>query len=175
MTEAAFGDGPRQVFIRRQHDADIDLECLGAADLFELQFLQHAEQFHLHRRAGGADFVEEDRAAIGLQELAHLFAGRAGEGAGDVAEQLAFEQCFRKGAARHFDERPLGAAAAAMNRPGDHALASTAFAGDEHGGPRIGDAADHLEHFQHPRVAADDVVHAVVAIELGAEVVVFLA
>ncbi len=44
----------------------------------------------------------------------------------------------------------------------------------EHGGPRVGDAADHFEDFEHPRVAADDVVHAVAAIELGAEVVVFL-
>ena len=143
--------------------------------MLELQLLQHAEQFHLHRGAGGADFVEEDRAAVGLEELAHLFAGRAGEGAGDVAEQFAFEQCFRKGAAGDFDERTLGPAAAAVDRPGDHAFAGAAFAGDQHGGPRVGDAADHLEDFEHPRVAADDVVHAVSAIELGAEVVVFLA
>ena len=92
LAEAAFGDGPRQVFVRGQHDADVDLERLGAADLLELQLLQHAEQLHLHGRAGGADFVEEDRAAVGLQELAHLFAGGAGERAGDVAEQFAFQQ-----------------------------------------------------------------------------------
>ena len=45
-------------------------------------------------------------------------------------------------------------------------FARAALAGDQHGGPRIGHAADHLETFKHPRVAADDVVHSVAAIEL---------
>ncbi len=77
-------------------------------------------------------------------------------------------------AAGDFDERPLGAAAAAVDGPGDHALAGAAFAGDQDGRPRVGHAGDHLEYFEHPRVAADDVVHAVTAIELRAQVVVLL-
>ena len=60
-----------------------------------------------------------------------------------------------------------------MDRPRDHALARAAFAGDKHRRPRVGHAGDHLEHLQHPRVAADDVVHPVAAVELLAEVVVF--
>ena len=107
LAEAAFGDRFGQVFVRGQDHADVDFERLRAADRLELQLLQHAEQLHLHRRAGGADFVEEDRAAVGLQELAHLVAGRAGERAGDVAEQLAFEQVLGQGAAGDFDERPF--------------------------------------------------------------------
>ena len=174
LAEAAFGNRLRQLFVRRQDHADIDLERLGAADLLELQLLQHAEQLHLHRRAGGADFVEEDRAAVGLQELAHLVAGRAGEGAGDVAEQFAFQQRFGKGTAGHFDERSFRPAAAAMDRAGDHRLARAALAGHQHRGPGVGHAADHLEDLQHARIAADDVVHADAAIELGLEILVFV-
>ncbi len=76
-------------------------------------------------------------------------------------------------AAGDFDERPFSAAAAAVDRPGDHALAGAAFAGDQHGGPRVGHAVDHVEHLQHPRVVADDVVHAEAPVELRREVVVF--
>ena len=79
---------------------------LGAADLLEFQVLQHAEQLDLHGGAGRGDLVEEDRAAVGLHELAHLVAGGAGERPGHVAEQLAFQQRFRQCAAGDLDERP---------------------------------------------------------------------
>ena len=62
-----------------------------------------------------------------------------------------------------------------MDGAGDHAFARAAFASHEHRGPRVGDTADHFKYFEHPGVAADNVVHAVSAIELGAEVVVFLS
>ena len=50
------------------------MECFVAADLFEFDFLQHAEQFDLHSGAGGTDFVEKNRPAVGLYELAEFVA-----------------------------------------------------------------------------------------------------
>ena len=80
------------------------------------------------------------------RNLPILSCGGAGERAGDVAEQLAFQQRFRQGAAGDFDERLVAAAAAAMDRAGDQRFAGAAFAGDQHGGPGVGDAVDHVEH-----------------------------
>ena len=115
------------------------------------------------------DFVEEDRAAVGLHELAHLVAGGAGEGAGHVAEQLAFQQRFGQRPAGHFDEGLVAARAAAVDGPRDHRLARAALAGDQHGGPGVGDAVDDVVDLQHAVVVADDVFHAEAEVELGLE------
>ena len=65
---------------------------LVAANRLELAVLQDTQQFDLQVRGGGSDLIEEDRAAVGLHELAHLVVSRTREGTGDVAEQFAFEQ-----------------------------------------------------------------------------------
>ena len=49
--------------------------ALVAAELGELAVLQHVQQLGLQRRLHLADFVEHQRAAVGLLELAD--AGRA--------------------------------------------------------------------------------------------------
>ena len=72
------------------------LNVFVAANLLELEVLQDPQQLDLHAGTGGGDFIEEDRAAVGLHELAHLLADRAGERAGHVAEQFAFQQRFRQ-------------------------------------------------------------------------------
>ena len=143
-----------------------------AADRLEFQFLQHAQQLHLHGRAGGADFVQENRAAVGQLELADLVAGGAGERTGHVAEQFAFQQCFRQRPAGHFDKRLVAPGAVAMNRPGDQRLAGAAFAGDQHGGLGVGHAFDHVEHAPHPVIVADDVLDAEPQIELRLQILV---
>ncbi len=79
LAEAALGHRLRQVVVRGENDARIDAMRLIPADGFELELLQHAQQLHLQARAGGADFVEKNRAAIGLQEFSDLVAGCAGE------------------------------------------------------------------------------------------------
>ena len=168
------GHGLGQVLVGGQDHPRIDVEGLGAADLLELEVLQHAEQLDLHAGAGGADFVEEDRAAVGLHELAQLVADGAGEGPGHVAEQLAFQQRFGQRPAGDFDERLVAAAAAAMDGPGDQRLARAALAGDQHGGLGVGDRVDHVEDPQHAVVVADDVLHAEPQVELGLQRLVFL-
>ena len=120
----------------------------------------------------GADLVEEDRALVGLRELADLVADRAGERAGRVAEQLAFQQRLGHRPAGDFDERLLAAAAAAMNGPGQQRLARAAFAGDQHGRLRVGDAIDHVEHALHAVIVADDVLQAEPQVELRFELLV---
>ena len=93
-----------------------------------------------------ADFVEEDRAAVGLHELADLVARGAGEGAGDVAEQLAFQQILGQGAAGDFDERLrrrrlrrwIARAIMLLPVPLSPVTSTVAL--------RVGHAVDHVEH-----------------------------
>ena len=81
-----------KVFVGGQDHAGVDRMRSRSADRLELHVLQHAEELHLHGWRRRGDLVEEDRAAVGLKELAVAVAGGAGEGAGNVAEELAFEQ-----------------------------------------------------------------------------------
>jgi hypothetical protein len=57
----------------------------------ELAGLQGAQQLGLAGQGQFADLVQEQRAPVGELEQPHLVLDRAGEGAADVAEQLAGE------------------------------------------------------------------------------------
>src|SRR5690606_14664964 len=98
-----------------------------------------------------------------------LITRRPGKRTGNVAKQFAFEQVLGQRTASDFDERALRTATAAVNRPGNHALTSTALAGNQYRGASVGDAFDHFVHTQHPRVVTHDVAHAVVLVEFGLE------
>ena len=111
------------------------------------------QQLHLQRQGDVGHLVEEDRAAVGLfqQSLAGLVG--AGERAADVAEQLALGQ---RGAERgdvDGHERPVRAAAVAMDRPGDQFLAGAALAAEVDAGVGGGDQGDALEDLLHGRRA----------------------
>ena len=70
-------------------DADVDGNFAGAADGTHGAFLQNAQQLDLHRHGHLADFVQKDGALVGdFEESAAILVG-SGEGAFDVAEELA--------------------------------------------------------------------------------------
>ena len=91
-----------------------------------------AQDFGLGPEAHVADFVEEERAAVGLLELADLALMGAGEAAFAVAEEFALDQVFGDGGAVDFDEGLGGAGAHGMDGVRDEFLAGAAFAVDEH-------------------------------------------
>ena len=66
-----------------------------AADRIDLAVLHGAQQLDLHLERQVADLVEEQRAAMRLDELAGVLFGGAGEGALLVAEQDALDQIVR--------------------------------------------------------------------------------
>jgi hypothetical protein len=70
----------------------------------DLAFLQGPQQLDLEGRRGVADFVEEQRAAVGLLEKADAIFMGAGECALLVAEELGFEQRVGQGTAVFDDE-----------------------------------------------------------------------
>src|SRR5437879_2311342 len=92
VAEAAGVDLVFEELIGGGDDAGIDADGPAFADALELVFLQDAEELDLQLGAHAGDFVEEDGSAMGGLEAAGLVVDGAGEGALDVAEQLAFQQ-----------------------------------------------------------------------------------
>ena len=115
-----------------QH-ADIDPHRSLAAHRTDLALLQRAQQFHLCQQRNLGDFIEKERAAVGLAEEALLVGDRAGEGAAPVSEQLAFDQRVGNGATVDGDERPLPAHRRVVDQSRHQLLAGAAFPGDENG------------------------------------------
>src|SRR6185503_4274614 len=107
LAEPAAVDLDAEVAVRRGDDPDVDLDRLGAADPADFLALEHAQQLRLHVERQLADLVEEHRAAVRALERARVRAGRAGERAALVAEQLALDQVRWDRAAVEDDERPL--------------------------------------------------------------------
>ncbi len=103
--------------------------------------MQHAQQLGLHRQRQLADFVQQQRAAVGQLELAAALAQRAGERAAHVPEQLAFDQVLRQGGAVERNQRLLGTVRAGMDGLRDQFLADAGLAADQHrqvrGGHRV--------------------------------------
>ena len=81
-----------------------------AADAVDLALLDGAQQLGLQADVHLADLVEQQRAAVGLLELADAPGDGAGEGALLVAEQLGFQQGLGDGGAVDGDEAGLARA-----------------------------------------------------------------
>ena len=82
--------------------------------------------------------------------------GRSGEGAADVAEDLALHQVARDRAAVDRDERPAGRSGMLMDGLGADFLAGAALAGDEDRRARGRHAPDLLVDGAHCRRSADE-------------------
>ena len=96
LAERAAGDLLLEVLVGGGDDPHVHLDDAVAAEPLELLLLQHAQHLGLRLQAHVADLVEEDRALVGLLELADLPIGGAGERALLVAEQLRLDQLVRE-------------------------------------------------------------------------------
>jgi hypothetical protein len=89
-----------------RHDAQIDAELGRAADRPQRLLLEHPQELALQRGWEVTDFVEEQRAPGRRCDQPVATAGRAGERAADVTEQLALEARFRQTCTVDRHERP---------------------------------------------------------------------
>ena len=105
---------------------------LVAAHRREALLVERAQNFGLRLQAHVADFIQEQRAAVGLLELAFLVGGGAGKRAFAMAEQLALDQVFRNGGAVHLDEHLVLAQAVRVDGVGHQFFAGARFAIDQH-------------------------------------------
>jgi hypothetical protein len=167
FAKALFEHRLLEVLVRGGDDADAGAHRLLAAQPLERTFLHQPQQLGLGRESQRADFVEEDRAAIALLELAAPLLRGAEKGAALVAEQLAFQQRLRDRSAVHRQERALGPLAVLVHGARDQFLAGAALADQQDVGVAGGDAADELADLLHRGAAADDAVGAPILDRFG--------
>ncbi|OIQ81875.1 hypothetical protein GALL_363420 [mine drainage metagenome] len=103
-----------QVLVGGGDDADMRLDRVVATHAIEVSIGQHAQQPGLQLVRHIADFVEKQRAALGLLEAPAPGRLRAGEGAALMAEQFALQQVSRNGCGVDGDERTVRARAVAV-------------------------------------------------------------
>src|SRR5262245_26125409 len=103
-----------------------------AADAFDGEVLDRAQQLGLGRQREVGDLVEKQGAAVGMLELAAA-AADAGRGPFLDAEQFGFEEGFNQGGAIDRDERPLPPATEVVDLPSDQLFADPAFPFQEYG------------------------------------------
>ena len=131
FAEVAAGDLLFEVFVGGGDDADVDVRGCGGADGVEALLVESAEDFGLGLEAHVADFVEEERAAVGAFEGAALFGGlvgAAGAGAVAIAEELGLDEVFGDGGAVELDEDAVAAEGFGVDGAGDELFAGAGFA-----------------------------------------------
>ena len=148
---------------------------LGVADTPDLAELDRAHELDLEQRRDLGDLVQEQRAALGGGEEPDLVGDGAREGALDVPEQLGLHEPFGDRPAVHGDERLVAAVAIEVDGARHQLLAGAALARDHGGGGAVRDLADGVEDLDDLRALADDVLEAVLGLELLSEVQVLVA
>ena len=149
LAEAAAGDLGVEVGVRGAQDAHARLQRPAAPDPLELPRLQEAQEPGLEARGGVADFVEEERPAVGQLEAAHAVGPRVGEGALHVAEELALEDALGEPSRVHGEEGARSAGRGRVQEAGDEALPGAVLARDEDGGVGGADALDQVQDGLH--------------------------
>ncbi len=170
LAEAADLHELAQVAVGGRDDAHVHAPRLRGAERADLAVLEHAQQAHLHARLGLADLVEEDRAAVGDLEEPALVRVGPGEGAAPVAEELALEERVGERAAVLRHEAALLARARIMDGARDEVLARAGLAGEQHRRVGLGDLLHHVEDALHGGARAHQLVEAVAALHLAAQV-----
>ncbi|MCY1431223.1 hypothetical protein D9M71_471860 [compost metagenome] len=140
----------------RGDQAHIDLLRLHRTYPAYLAFLQHTQQASLGFERQFANFIEEQRTAIGGLHQAGAPGAGAGERAFFVAEQLGFDQRFGDGRAVHRDHRCLGPARQVVQGAGHQLFTGAGLALDQHIGVGRRDFADLAVHVLHGLARADD-------------------
>ena len=156
FAEFAIGDRSAEILVGGRNDADVDGFHLAAADADDRPVFEHAEQFDLHVETHVADFVEEERPALGRFKMADAAGMGAGKAALFMPEKFGFDQFAGDRAAVDRGESLAGADAFVVNGAGDEFLARTRRAAEHHRSVRAGDAADHLAQPTCGRARADD-------------------
>ena len=131
LAEPVLLHGRTEIDVGRGDHADVDGARGAPADRPHLALLEDAQQARLDGHRHVADLVEEQRAAVGLDEHARAIGGGASERALRVPEQLAVDQRLRDGAAVERDEPLLAARAALVQRARHQLLAGAALAADQ--------------------------------------------
>src|ERR1043165_9070272 len=158
LAKTSLLDGVFELAVRGGDDADVGGAVGGVADAAQFAVLQKAEELRLRRERELADFVEEERAAVGrLDETGAVTVG-AGERAAHAAEELRLDERLRKRRAVDGGEGLGAPRRVAVDGARDELLAGAGLAEDADRDVAAGDAGDEREDVAHRRRVADDAV-----------------
>ncbi len=154
FAKQAIGDVLAQRTVGCRNQADIHRISLAAAHRLYATFLQHPQQAGLGRQRHVTDFIEKQRALVGLADQSDMaFLVGTGKGAFLVAEQLRFHQFRRNGRAVHRDQRLCGPRAGPVQGLDENFLADPCLAVDQQGNAFLLQALGLSNGFFHPVVA----------------------
>ena len=143
----------------RRNDAHIDLVRRTGAQRANFAVLQHPQQLDLQRQRQVADFVEQQRAAVGDVKQPRMVAISPGERAFAIAEQFAFQQTFGKGRTVLHHECVVTAWPDAMDGPRHQFFTGTGLTAQQHGAGAVSHLADQAAGFSHGRAVANQPEH----------------
>ncbi|MNI17791.1 hypothetical protein D3C73_711770 [compost metagenome] len=121
------------------------MQRLVRAQALDLAVLQRAQQFGLHAQGQFADFIQEQRAAIGRIEATCAVTGGTGKRPFDVTEQFTFGQGFRQRCTVHLDQGLMAAPRQTMQATGEQLLADTGLAQQQDGQIGVGQHIQFVE------------------------------
>ena len=154
--ERAGVDLAHEIAARRGDDAHVDGAVVVGADALDALLGERAEELRLHVDRELAELVEEDGAAVGLDERRDALVDGAGERAALVTEERALGERRGNGAAVDDDERLVRARARLVDGLRDELLAGARLARDEDGQLGRRGLAEALEDGAHPRARPDE-------------------
>ncbi|MDT4834630.1 hypothetical protein FQZ97_682740 [compost metagenome] len=131
FAEVAARDHVLDVLVGGADHGHVHVHFLASPQRADPALLQHAQQPRLQVLGHVTDFVEEQRAAVGLQDLADgALLARTGEGAFFIAEQLGLDQRLGNRCAVDRNEGLTGTVRVTMDRLREQVFAGAGFAQD---------------------------------------------
>src|SRR5688572_1668638 len=156
LAELPLGHALLEVPVGRGHDADVNVQRLGATDALEAFFLECTQDLRLEWQRQVADFIQKQRAAMRQLEAAGFPRDGARERALLVPEQFRFEQRVRNRRAVDRHEGRVGAGTERMQAAGKQLLARAALSFQEHRGISRSCAVQLLQDVTELAILADD-------------------
>src|SRR3990170_2772787 len=174
LPELPLLDERQEVPVGRRDEPEVQPDLFLPAHRADGLVLEGPQELGLERRGHVTHLVEEEGAAVGLDEQPAPLPVRAGEGTLLVAEQLGLQKGLRDGGAVHGDEGPALSRAVPVDGPRHQLLSATALTQQQHRrlAPRHG--ADLLEDRLHGLGLAQQVVEAVAPLHLRPQAAILL-
>ena len=117
-----------------RYEPNIQWNRLVRAKTFDAALFNGPEQFRLQVKRHRFDFIEKDRTALGMLELAHPLLLCAGEGARFVTEEFGLEDVGGQGGTVDGDKIAFGPVSVVVQSPCHHLLARAGLTDHQHVG-----------------------------------------
>ena len=150
-TEPAVGHRLLQIRIGRGDQAQVGEAFGRITEGLVRTVLQQAQQPRLQFQRQVADFIEKQRAAVGLGCQPDAIAVGTAEGATGMAKELALENRLGNGRDVHAHQFPGSASTLVVQAPCEQLFAGAGFAGHQHGLFTVGKSVRQLDHVPHAR------------------------